>query len=123
MQFEQATAAMDASKAAGRKGAESEEGASRVARISYAEASRELIAGLSSEALAGIVREEWSSAPWLKRAVPALRPKLRTPEMRGAGQRELAQCEPAQRAFGGPLTQPASIASRQSQSTATSCSA
>ena len=82
MQFEQATAAMDASKAAGSKGAESEEGPSRVARISYLEASRELIAGLSSEALGGIVREEWSSAPWLKRAVPALRPKLKTPEMR-----------------------------------------
>ena len=49
-----------------------------------------LIAELSSEALEGIVREDWSQAPLLSRVVPSLRPKLRSAELRTQRDRILA---------------------------------
>ena len=83
-QFEEATAAVEASKAA--KGARNAPDANpdddRKAKISYAEASEALFASLTSEARDGIVREDWGGASALVRAVPLLRPRFKTAELR-----------------------------------------
>ena len=54
----------------------------RRATIGYYEASRALLDDVSAEALSGIVREDWSGSSLLKRRVAALRPKLKTAELR-----------------------------------------
>ena len=83
-QFAEATAAADASKLQGGSGdgqpANPDE--DRKAKVTYVDACRKLVDGLSGEAMAGIVPEDWSGASFILRVVPALRPKFRSAELR-----------------------------------------
>ena len=82
-QFEEATAAADASMAeGGLSSGPVNPDEDRKAKITYAEACRQLMGGLSAECFQGIVREEWSGASFALRKIPAMRPKLKTSELR-----------------------------------------
>jgi len=82
-QFEEATAAADASMADGSlSSAPALPEEDRKAKISYTDACRQLMGGLASDCFNGIVREEWSGASFAMRMVPAMRPKLKTAELK-----------------------------------------
>ena len=77
-QFEEATAAMDAAKAEVREANPDDD---RKAKIHFKQATEELFAKMSTEALSGIVREDWESAPFLQRKFAFMRPKLNSPQL------------------------------------------
>ena len=83
-QFDAVTEAMDSGNAGGGglDGSSAQSGEDRTAHIRYGEASAALMGSLSDEAMSGIIREDWSSASLLLRSVPALRPKLKTPQVK-----------------------------------------
>lgn len=85
-QFEEATAAADAATAQGgangRGGGAVDPADDRKAKVTYVEAIKLCVGALGREAMDGIVREEWSGASFLVRSIPALRPKLRTAELK-----------------------------------------
>ena len=84
MMFAQATAAADQAIAEGKqpKSQVGNPDEDRKAKITYLDALRQLIPLLTPEAFGSIVREDWSGAPLLLRTVPALRPKLKTAELK-----------------------------------------
>ena len=84
-QFEEATAAADAATAQGannRGRGAIDPTDDRKAKVAYVEAIKLCVGALDKEAIDGIVREEWSAASLLVRSIPALRPKLRTVELK-----------------------------------------
>lgn len=92
-QFEEATAAVEASKnekKRGGGGGDVPADEDRRKKISLFEATNSLMEGQSAEAMGGIVREDWSRAPALVRTLPFLRPKLKTPELQAQRDRLLA---------------------------------